>query len=374
MKKIIIISYEFPPTLGGAGAVAENVATGLSDKGYKIKVFTSKSKTRNKMYNFPIYEVFSIPVFFPLQFVRMLFNKSIREADIIVINDIGAALVASYFFTKKMKSKTIVYLHGSEPEWILQKSKLSFRLIAFKYFYVKLLMQCRNVVVVSNYMKNKLQKSLLRKDIKENIAKKILIVNNGVDDKLFYEESIDLRSIHGIDRNSTLLLSVSRIEAGKGYLKKLTIFKQLLASGNNLHWFIAGSGSYLEKFTEIVVDEGLSSNITFLGALDKAKLRKYYSSVDLFWLLSEMDESFGLVYVEAAFCGVPSIGRMRAGVEEAIIENKTGFLIKDDNECYNLINKMIYRKINKQQVKEYAKKYSIKSMLDEVERNIIAKI
>jgi glycosyltransferase involved in cell wall biosynthesis len=51
-----------------------------------------------------------------------------------------------------------------------------------------------------------------------------------------------------------------------------------------------------------------------------------YAASDLFALPSYL-EGFGLVYVEAAFHGVPSIGADMGGTREAILDGETGLLV-----------------------------------------------
>jgi glycosyltransferase involved in cell wall biosynthesis len=51
-----------------------------------------------------------------------------------------------------------------------------------------------------------------------------------------------------------------------------------------------------------------------------------YASSDIFVLPSE-DEGFGLVFLEAAAYGLPSIGTHVGGIPEAVLDNVTGLLV-----------------------------------------------
>lgn len=44
-------------------------------------------------------------------------------------------------------------------------------------------------------------------------------------------------------------------------------------------------------------------------------------------------EGFGIVYLEAAACGVPSIGTLECGAEDAIDDGITGFLVAPEVEA-----------------------------------------
>jgi glycosyltransferase involved in cell wall biosynthesis len=51
---------------------------------------------------------------------------------------------------------------------------------------------------------------------------------------------------------------------------------------------------------------------------------------NVFWLLSSASyETLGLVFLEAAYYGLPSIGLRNYGVVEAIDEGRTGFFYSD---------------------------------------------
>ena len=56
-----------------------------------------------------------------------------------------------------------------------------------------------------------------------------------------------------------------------------------------------------------------------------------YSLADLFVLLSREElpdvEGFGLVFLEAAACGLPSVGGRSGGIPEAVDEGRSGWLV-----------------------------------------------
>jgi len=85
--------------------------------------------------------------------------------------------------------------------------------------------------------------------------------------------------------------------------------------------------------------ELLGARAIFLGQVpDKLDL---YAACDVFALPSHM-EGFGLVYVEAAFHGVPSIGARVGGVPDAVIDGETGLLVPvgDPDALANAIGRL----------------------------------
>ena len=55
-------------------------------------------------------------------------------------------------------------------------------------------------------------------------------------------------------------------------------------------------------------------------------------------------EGFGIVYLEAAYYGVPSIASDVGGTPEAVINNQTGIIISDISELYNVLRNLLANK------------------------------
>ena len=55
----------------------------------------------------------------------------------------------------------------------------------------------------------------------------------------------------------------------------------------------------------------------------------------------ESIEGFGIVFLEASYYELPVIGSFSGGIVEAIVNNKTGFLIKPNN-LDDLVEKILY--------------------------------
>ncbi|MEH7239564.1 glycosyltransferase [Bacillus sp. JJ1562] len=154
----------------------------------------------------------------------------------------------------------------------------------------------------------------------------------------------------------------------KGYDRKISLFEKLKEHTNEFQWIIVGSGDYLSELKNKVSESIISDNVTFVGRIDRGKLRQFYSSVDIFILLSNYRESFGLVYLEANACGCPVIGREYGGVSEVINNNISGLLVKDSSK-YDL-SLQIYKSITsrcfkKDKIIEHANKFKLENTAKE---------
>lgn len=345
-KKILILSHEFPPVIGGAGMVAYDVALALSN--YKeddidITVLTNRVKGRDvNTYNFSIIQVRTIPKVRSYLYWKAIKKINIEDFDRVIINDIGAAMIAAFFFDDETKKKCIIYLHGSEPEQIFLKKSTLNKLTNFKNKYINLVNKSYKIVAVSNFMKRKFIKYTKMNKYED----KIQVIYNGLDFKDFYYSPIDLYERHNIPRDKHLILSASRIVKGKGYDEKYDIFKSLVKGNYNYHWIIVGDGVYKEELEKRFKKDHICNFVTFVGNIERKMMREYYSSADIFWLLSNFEESLGLVYIEAIACGCPVIGRNHSGVLEVISDNKTGFLVDSNEQCLDILKQKGYRKLD----------------------------
>ncbi len=68
----------------------------------------------------------------------------------------------------------------------------------------------------------------------------------------------------------------------------------------------------------------------------RAELPYFYNLADLFVLVSRRTsigdvEGFGIVVTEAALCGTPSVVSRNSGLEETVIDRKTGLIVDQEN-------------------------------------------
>jgi len=73
--------------------------------------------------------------------------------------------------------------------------------------------------------------------------------------------------------------------------------------------------------------------VRFLGRVPDADLPALYACADVFamccrerWAGLEA-EGFGIVFLEAAACGVPSVAGRSGGAHEAVVDGETGFVV-----------------------------------------------
>ncbi|OGL66496.1 hypothetical protein A2856_02275 [Candidatus Uhrbacteria bacterium RIFCSPHIGHO2_01_FULL_63_20] len=132
------------------------------------------------------------------------------------------------------------------------------------------------------------------------------------------------------------LLTVSRLVRRKGHLRILAALKLLRDSGRGeavSGYRIVGAGDMEGAMRETIDEFGLSDLVTFMREVSDDELGQLYEWADLFVMPTSANgadrEGFGMVYLEAASYGVPSLASNLPGVDEAVIDGDTGVLVSD---------------------------------------------
>jgi phosphatidylinositol alpha-1,6-mannosyltransferase len=96
---------------------------------------------------------------------------------------------------------------------------------------------------------------------------------------------------------------------------------------------IAGTGRDANRLRRLA-DE-LDAPVTFLGRVDHDDLPLVFGCADVFTMLCRNrwagleQEGFGIVFVEAAACGVPQVAGNSGGAAEAVEHEVTGVVVDD---------------------------------------------
>jgi len=132
--------------------------------------------------------------------------------------------------------------------------------------------------------------------------------------------SVALRAALGADRKFVFLYA-GRLAAEKGVdviLRAFAIARQALPAGA-IHLVIAGGGPL-----EADVRASASSDMSFLGYLDRERsLPELYASCDAF-LFSSTTETLGLVVLEAMASGIPVVATPAGGVADHLRDEENG--------------------------------------------------
>ena len=154
-----------------------------------------------------------------------------------------------------------------------------------------------------------------------------------------------------------LVSSYSRLVPRKGMDTLIRAAASLRGEFANLRVAIGGAGRDRERLEKLVAR--LDAPVTLLGRIDDEALPAWLSSSDLMvmdcrsrWLGLEQ-EGFGIVFIEAASCGVAQIAGRSGGSHEAVIDGVTGTVLSDSSSVDDLASAMRDLMLDAQRRGEY---------------------
>jgi phosphatidylinositol alpha-1,6-mannosyltransferase len=144
------------------------------------------------------------------------------------------------------------------------------------------------------------------------------------------------RRAFGLDREQPLVLFVSRLVPRKGIDR---LFQAAVELGPRAQVAIAGDGRVRNHFEKLARRLDLDHRVHFLGRVGDDILPSLYACADVFcvpcrerWGGLEA-EGFGIVFLEAAAAGVPSVAGRSGGSDEAVVDGETGFVVDDSGQA-----------------------------------------
>jgi D-inositol-3-phosphate glycosyltransferase len=166
---------------------------------------------------------------------------------------------------------------------------------------------------------------------------KIHIISPGVDHSRFFPSDPRLaKQALGVESKKVLLF-VGRLQPLKAPDTAIRAFAHLIEWGRlSVHesaLLVVGGASGPSgidepaRLSRLATDLGVAEAVRFIPAQPHHELPTYYQAADVVFVPSHT-ESFGLVALEAAACGVPVVGSAVGGLNAVVQHGHTGFLVE----------------------------------------------
>ena len=212
---------------------------------------------------------------------------------------------------EELRTPFVVTIHGADLQRTVHFNRLCKDAIA------EVISHSSGVVLVSNKLKDLAEKYFGKDD-------KFKVIANGIDPTSISTLS---QGEHPENREHKTILSVSNLIPTKGVDLNLFAVQRLLGKYPNLKYRVIGDGPERENLERLSRKLSLSSQVEFLGQLPREGVMRSMAECDIFSLPS-WQEGFGIVYLEAMAHGKPVIGCLGEGIEDFVINEQTGFLVK----------------------------------------------
>ena len=129
------------------------------------------------------------------------------------------------------------------------------------------------------------------------------------------------------------LLTVSRLSEPRKNVDRVLHALSRLKDRHDFRYVVVGDGHDRARLERLAGDLQLGQRVRFTGFVNRAELLDIYAQSDLMVLASAVipgsHEGFGIVYLEAAASGVPSLAARLAGAAEAVDEGKSGMYVEE---------------------------------------------
>ncbi|MCM8786795.1 MAG: glycosyltransferase [Candidatus Omnitrophica bacterium] len=170
------------------------------------------------------------------------------------------------------------------------------------------------------------QKYIERSLYLKRYLKKIVVIPPGVDLEEF-------KPLPKKGKNEKIILFLGILDEFHRYkgldflIKAISIIKKKIL---DVRFLIGGEGVLKKYYKRLVSSLNLEDRVDFLGFIPQEELVNYYNSCDVFVLpsISEIQEGFGIVLLEALACAKPVVATDIVGIAEDIKKFGAGIVVK----------------------------------------------
>jgi len=162
---------------------------------------------------------------------------------------------------------------------------------------------------------------------------RVVVIHPGVDVSAF-RPGLDvsgLRESLGVAAGDRLVFSVGRLSRRKGFDQVIRAVAGLRSEHVPVHYAIAGIGEDAEYLQGLIRECQLQGVVHMLGAVDGRDLPRWMNACDVFAMpnrdINGDNEGFGMVFIEAAACGKPSLAGEAGGTGSAVVNEVTGLRV-----------------------------------------------
>src|SRR5690554_956320 len=360
-QRVLIITRNLPPLVGGMERLNWHMADEIS-KYAEVKVIGPKGSAELKPQSVSLSEapLKPLPLFLFIAACKAVWFALRWKPDVILAGS-GLTAPIAWLASKLCGAKSAAYLHGFD---ITVKDRVYQRL------WTPTFKKLDRIIVNSTPTK----RLAFAAGVPE---KKISIVYPGVslpEQPQPHSAIAAFKQQHGLE-DKKILLSVGRLTTRKGLKEFIeqalpTIVQEIPetilvivgeAPKNSL-----GAGIQTQESIEQAAEFlGLQQHLRFLGVItDKTKLATVYEAADVHVFpvrhIPDDPEGFGMVAIEAAAHGLPTVAFATGGIVDAVKHGESGYLVENNNyaELRALVVKVLLSPTNTETTQIFAQQFA----------------
>jgi phosphatidylinositol alpha-1,6-mannosyltransferase len=327
-----IVTSEFPPDIGGVEIYAAEFTKTLVANGYRVTVFVHINHSKE----FSLPGVTICPV---LKFCRRLDRDILQRYEVDAWHVMNAA---HSWLALETHKPVVVSIHGND---FLNPYPLTGMPALASWGP---LWRCSGILApLDRWLGKKLTSTYMRKALPKA---RIILANSHYTEQVFLENFPEcagktLVAQVGVgdnflasplaEKNSRVpqLLTVSRLSEPRKNVGRVIEALNRLSDQFDFCYTVIGDGSFKTQLEILINNLGLDDKVKLVGRQSTENVIAAMRQADLFILpsstFSDSHEGFGIVYLEAAACGTPSLATRQAGATEAISDGESGFFVDE---------------------------------------------
>ena len=269
------------------------------------------------------------------ELIRAFEVENIRPGDIVFFNSIWWIKVFDQL--KKEIPDIKLYLRSGGND-LLQSNILEkgITLDERRHYVVEQVNNYVDTLIVnSNYSLDAFKKIGVKDEI-------MLKLTGGVDVSRFQPviNKQDIKKSLGVSADVPLIIGAGRLIPFKGFYSSVGVLAEL---GNMpFQYLFVGDGPEKDNIQRAISKNHLEDKVHMYGSANFMNIHQLYQAADIYfhfpinWVREVQGgsyvhtETMGRSFIEAAACGIPSLGSIVGGVPEVIQHGKTGYLAKEN--------------------------------------------
>lgn len=328
---VLIVTRNLPPLIGGMERLLWHAVDELR-KEYRVHVVGPAGCIQTLPHDVLAKDVQVRPLFF--FFLRAsleALKTALRYRPHVVFAGSGITAPIVWIIARLFRVRCIVYLHGLD---------LCAEHPVYRYIWVPFFRYFNSVIVNSNFTKNLAIAANIPRD-------RITIVNPGVEIPIIIDgrnRAIAYRFKNCLG-HYPVMLYVGRITPRKGLLYFVeNILHEIIVAmpnsiliviGDDANDALQGVSDERSRVSSVLKEKKLEASVRFLGSCSDDELSSAYFASDVLVFpvqpSSHDVEGFGMVAIEAAAHGLPTVAFSVGGVPDAISDGVCGVLIPPGN-------------------------------------------
>jgi phosphatidyl-myo-inositol dimannoside synthase len=136
------------------------------------------------------------------------------------------------------------------------------------------------------------------------------------------------------ENDAPVLLSVGRlVDAYKGHDMVIRAMPLIVARAPTARYVVVGDGPRRPYLERLAASLAVGDAVRFVGEIPDDQVAAWYRRCDVFVLAAREDaggggaEGYGIVFMEAGLRGKPVVGGRAGGVVDAVVDGETGLLV-----------------------------------------------